>query len=139
MLKIPEIFQKVHYVASRIPGVDDQQNLSFGANCQVFAYAFLWYYGKFVPNYRSSELWADDEYTEEVTEFKPFDILLYHDKQDAYGAHVGVYVGQGRVLHLSKDHGIPKIERHHDLLKQKKYSCFIGAKRILNQKLTTAD
>lgn len=113
-----------------MPGSDNQSDLTFGANCQVFAYELLRVNGLNVPNDRSSELWADQNYSKEVTEFQPLDIMMYNNKPESYGAHVGVYVGDGMVLHLSLENGSPREEAHNDMLRNPKYACFIGAKRI---------
>ena len=122
-MDIPDRFKNVKYVASCSPGSKDDSDLTLGANCQVFAYNLLRDFGLNPPNYRSSELWGDSE-------FKPLDIMMYNDTTDSYGAHVGVYVGNGLVYHLSLSNGVPKFERHLDLLQQSKYRFFIGAKRI---------
>ncbi|WP_413701270.1 hypothetical protein ACLKMH_06160 [Psychromonas sp. KJ10-10] len=129
-LKIPEKFHNVKYVASRIPGVPNESDMSLGANCQVFAYNLLRALGLNPPTLRSSELWSESEFTTTVDDFKELDIMLYNKSQESYGAHLGIYVGHGIVYHLSKDNGIPKFEKHLDLLKQSKYSRFIGAKRV---------
>ncbi|MDW1637170.1 MULTISPECIES: hydrolase [unclassified Vibrio] len=129
-MDIPDRFKNVRYVSSRIPGCKDDSDLTLGANCQVFAYNLLRDFGLNPPNYRSSELWDDSEFSEVVIEFKPLDIMMYNDSTDSYGAHVGVYVGNGLVYHLSLSNGVPMLERHLDLLQQSKYQFFIGAKRI---------
>ncbi|MEO1450916.1 MAG: hydrolase [Bacteroidota bacterium] len=127
----PEFFQ-IPYNARQIPGGASLDDLSGGANCQVLAYAILRYFGYELPPFRSSELWADTEYTRIVEPpFEPLDIMLYHRHQEAFGAHVGLYWGEGKVLHLSKGNGLPAIEEHADLLQQEKYRCFIGAKRLV--------
>lgn len=131
MLGIPQVYYQVHYNSKRIPGVKQQENLSLGANCQVFAYAVLKYFGKSLPDFRSSELWDDDIFTLSVDKFWPLDIMLYHSVPKAYGAHVGLYLGDGKVLHLSRANRIPKIETHEQLVAQEKYQFFIGAKRVL--------
>lgn len=56
--------------------------------------------------------------------------MLYNNNPSAYGAHVGLYIGDGFIYHLSKENGIPKVEEHNKLLTQSKYIYFIGAKRI---------
>ncbi|ELA7318098.1 hydrolase [Vibrio alginolyticus] len=129
-MDIPDRFKNVRYVSSRIPGCKDDSDLTLGANCQVFAYNLLRDFGLNPPNYRSSVLWDDSEFSEVVTEFKPLDIMMYNDSTDSYGAHVGVYAGNGIVYHLSLSNGVPKFERHLDLLQQSKYRFFIGAKRV---------
>ena len=130
-IKMPDTFYDVEYKAERIPGVDNQSDLTLGANCQVFAYALLNENGLQVPNDRSSELWSDTSYSEFVTDFKPLDLMLYNPTNDAYGAHVGVYIGDGQVIHLSYANGKPEILPHAELLKHAKYRCFVGAKRLL--------
>jgi len=129
-MEIPDRFKNVKYVASRIPGAENEFDLTLGANCQVFAYNFLRDFGLNPPSYRSSELWADTEFSEVVTEFKSLDIMMYNNSSDPYGAHVGVYVGDGIVYHLSLSNNVPELERHLDLLQQSNYRFFIGAKRI---------
>ena len=129
-MDIPDRFKNVRYVSSRIPGCKDDSDLTLGANCQVFAYNLLKDFGLNPPNYRSSELWGDSEFSEVVTEFKPLDIMMYNDSTGSYGAQVGVYVGNGLVYHLSLSNGVPMFERHLDLLQQSRYQFFIGAKRI---------
>jgi hypothetical protein len=41
---------------------------------------------------------------------KPFDLVLLHDAPISWGAHVGVYLGKGLILHLSKKLGVPAVE-----------------------------
>ena len=86
-MDIPDRFKNVRYVSSRIPGCKDDSDLRLGANCQVFAYNLLRDFGLNPPNYRSSELWDDSEFSEVVIEFKPLDIMMYNDSTDSYGAH----------------------------------------------------
>ena len=131
MIEVPKSFMDVSYESSRIPGVENQADLTLGANCQVYIYALLNHFGKNIPNFRSSELWDDIVFTKKVSDFHALDIMMYNDSVNAYGAHVGLYLGDQRVVHLSKDNGIPKVELHDELIKQRKYSVFIGAKRIL--------
>jgi len=111
--------------------VEDQGNLALGANCQVFAYELLRFFGKTVPDYRSSDLWEDEDSTRKVADFEPLDFMVYNSKPEPYGAHIGVYIGDGNVIHLSKNNGIPKVEKHEALLAQEKYAIFIGAKRVI--------
>ncbi len=130
IIKIPKKFENVLYKTSRIPGVENESDLTKGANCQLFIYNILRYFGKEIPPFRSSELWTDTKFTNIVTTFKPLDIMLYNKTTDAYGAHIGLYIGEGKVFHLSKENGTPKYEKHSSLLKQQKYKFFIGAKRV---------
>ncbi|OAD18632.1 cell wall-associated hydrolase [Candidatus Thiomargarita nelsonii] len=130
--KIPKPFIHVKYNPQRIPGVENQVNLNLGANCQVYAYELLRYFGKNPPMYRSSELWRDSQYTAKTKNYKILDLMLYNKTPQSYGAHVGIYVGNGNVLHLSSDIGYPVIQKHEELILQEKYSCFIGAKRVIS-------
>jgi len=129
-IEIPQRFYDVSYNSSRIPGVKYQSNLSLGANCQVFAYELLKHFGKVIPPFRSSELWDDQIHTKKVERYEPLDIMLYHNEPKAFGAHVGIYIGEGKVFHLSSKVGTPEITTHDKLLLQECYSYFIGAKRI---------
>jgi cell wall-associated NlpC family hydrolase len=130
---IPEGFFEVEYQSSRIPGVAEQSDLSLGANCQLFAYALLRANGLSVPNFRSSELWCDDRYSERVTQFEPLDLMLYSDAGEAWGAHVGVYLGDGKIIHLSLENGRPQVIAHAAMLQIPRYAKFVGAKRIKRQ------
>lgn len=130
LFEIPENFVDVNYNPQRIPSVEDQSDLALGANCQVYAYELLRYFGKHPPMLRSSELWSDDRYTKKVESYEVLDLMLYNKSSESYGAHVGVYVGNGKVLHLSQDIGHPVIQSHNELLLNKKYLYFIGSKRM---------
>ncbi|MCI4667393.1 MAG: C40 family peptidase [Bacteroidia bacterium] len=127
---LPPDFFKIHYKGTIYPGVSFG-NILEGANCQVFAYEVLKLNGISIPPLRSSELWEDSAYTTRVNEPKPLDLVLLHKEPKAYGAHVGLYWGEGRVLHLSKANRFPKIERLDDMLKLDKYKFLIGFKRII--------
>ena len=130
--KIPSPFIDVTYNAQRIPEVGNENDvdLTLGANCQLYAYTLLRHFGKNPPALRSSELWSDRHYTKIVDIYEVLDLMLYNKTTEAYGAHVGVYVGEGKVLHLSYTIGYPVIQKHTELLAQEKYAVFIGAKRV---------
>ena len=130
MIQIPKKFFHVSYVAARIPGVNNASDINAGANCQLFAYEILRYFGHTIPDFRSSDLWEDDTCTITVDEFLPLDLMLYHRKPESYGAHVGLYLGNGKVIHLAQSMGKPEIIDHADFALQDKYACFIGAKRL---------
>ena len=127
---IPDKFFEVRYLGSRIPGVDNPSDFSLGANCQLFAYELLKENGLEVPNLRSSDLWEDVIYTETVDIIKPLDLMLYNRNDDPFGAHVGVYIGDGNIIHLSFLNKTAAIIQHKSMHENKKYSIFIGAKRI---------
>jgi lipoprotein Spr len=127
---IPEDLWRVPYVAARHPGTTAGYDVALGANCQLFAYALLARHGLFAPHQRSSELWKDRERTRKVTELLPLDLLLFNRTPDAFGAHVAVYLGDERAIHLSKAAGLPRVDTLRDFARQADYACFIGAKRV---------
>ncbi len=131
-IDIPQRFFDVEYKTDRIPGVKDPSDFSLGANCQVFAYELLRVNGMVPPNDRSSELWSDTCYSRKIlVDFEPLDIMLYSADGEAYGAHVGVYIGDGEIIHLSLQNGRSEIIEHEIMQENKKYRRFVGAKRIL--------
>ncbi len=127
---IPSIFLTIKYNPKQTPEVKSSP-FKHGANCQLFAYTLLSYYGYKIPPFRSSELWDDCQFTKKVSHLKPFDILMYSDNEEAWGAHIGLYLGDGKIIHLSKENTYPKIQTHQSMMEIKKYRHFIGAKRLI--------
>jgi hypothetical protein len=117
----------MRYDARCYPGSSFQ--LDGHGNCQTFAYAALRHFGRTVPDLRSSELWADREFTFETEPFAPLDIVLFNSSPNAFGAHLGIYVGCERVLHLSKQAGIPAVWTLDEFARNPRYCVRIGAKR----------
>ncbi len=132
-LVIPEIFFNTHYDGSKYPGSNTCTGIKNGANCQYFAYELLRHYCLHVPNLRSSNLWEDTSYTLKVSEFEPLDLLLFNRDESPYGAHVGVYIGASKVLHLSREIGRPAIWDLPEFKKYEKYFHLIGGKRIIQK------
>ena len=133
-IKIPERFQQVRYDHERYPGAPGVRGVVGGANCQQYAYEFLRVFGYNIPDFRSGDLWADTAYTECSKRAKPFDLVLVSHTPDPWGAHVGVYLGNGLVLHLSKKIGVPAIEPLQSMTRRAEYRYLIGFKRILTRK-----
>ncbi len=129
-IEIPERFRQVPYNGAHYPGSANSNGLKGGANCQQFAYELLRHFGLTVPDLRSRELWNDVAHTQQVKCLQPLDLLLWNKTADPYGAHVGVYIGEGRAIHLSKEHGTPVIEPLTRFPQNPLYRVFIGAKRI---------
>lgn len=129
-VNIPPVFYEVNYRSEIIPGIENPSDLALGANCQLFAYQLLRINGLNPNDDRSSELWNDTAYSRVVITFRPLDLMLYSESGVPYGAHVGVYLGEGKIIHLSKENGTPHITEHTDMLKNPRYSKFIGAKRV---------
>jgi cell wall-associated NlpC family hydrolase len=130
-IKIPERFHEIRYDPERYPGATRVRALVGGANCQQYAYEFLREFGFTIPDFRSSELWADTVHTVVSKRPEPFDLVLVHDKPDPWSAHAGVYLGNGLVLHLSQNIGVPAIESLKSLTQRAQYRYLIGFKRLL--------
>ncbi|RMB84858.1 hydrolase [Streptomyces shenzhenensis] len=136
--QLPAVFWTVPYVGSRYPGsseVADRPSLEEGANCQLFAYEVLRHFGPAPPDLRSSELWADTRATARVGVAQPLDLVLFNATDDAYGAHVGVWVNEGRVLHLCAETGRPVVWEMTEFATRPRYRVLIGIKRVVDRGL----
>jgi hypothetical protein len=129
---VPAYFYDVHYDGSRYPGTPG--SLKEGANCQKFAYELVRHYGRFVPDFRSSELWDDTKFTSFSYISEPLDLVLFNKNSKPWGAHVGVYLGANLVIHLAKEICVPAIWKLDEFAKRPQYACYIGVKRALFQK-----
>jgi murein DD-endopeptidase / murein LD-carboxypeptidase len=130
-ITIPERFQNVVYDPKCHPGAPGVRGVERGANCQQYAYEFVRAFGFIIPDLRSSDLWADIVSTQYSNQPKRFDVVLVHNAPDPWGAHVGVYLGNGHVLHLSKEIGAPAIESLQSMMRRAQYGYLIRFKRIL--------
>jgi cell wall-associated NlpC family hydrolase len=131
---IPVRFWSVPYVGSNFPATD--RMFEDGTNCQGFAYAVLRHFGLAVPDFRSSELWADNDITECVQCPLPLDLLLFNSTQNAFGAHLGICAGEDLVLHHSKGAGRPAIWHLAEFGACSRYRVFVGAKRVRARQAT---
>ncbi|MFD9457838.1 hydrolase [Streptomyces sp. NPDC059985] len=132
LASLPDAFWAVPYTGSRYPGspaVSRLPGLAPGANCQLFAYEVLRHFGRSVPPLRSSELWDDTLHTVRVTEPEFLDLLFFSAGTDPYGAHVGVWAGADKVLHLSSEVGRPALWSLADFAAHERYRVLLGAKR----------
>lgn len=130
-INLPDWLFNISYNGKIIPNGEQHDMLEVGANCQVFAYYLLREHGFYVPKYRSSELWADTEFSEVIlSNFQPFDILFFHKKQEAYGAHVAVYLGNNQAIHLSKRMNKPVIWSVESFYQYPEYQFLLGGKRF---------
>jgi hypothetical protein len=137
-LVIPDGFWDVSYEGARFPGAPGVTGLGAGANCQRFAYELLRHNGFVIGDLRSSELWDDTEYTTLVDEeLAPGDLLLFHNKPEAWGAHVAVHLGEGRAIHLARRIGRPAIWTLAEFAADPLYLYFIGAKRPIRREVST--
>jgi hypothetical protein len=136
VLALPAAFWAVRYVAARYPGspaVAERPGLADGANCQLYAYEVLRYFGLDPPFLRSSELWADTEATVRVPVARPLDLILVNFVADAWGAHVGVWAGDDAVLHLCAELGRPAVWSMSDFATRSRYRTVIGVKRVVRR------
>lgn len=87
------------YVGARYSGAAARGHLSQGGNCQLWAYELLACF------------------------------ILFNPSDDAWGAHVGVWVGRNRVAHLSKDVGYPVVWGLEEFSALERYRVVVGVKR----------
>ncbi len=121
---------QVPYQSAHYPGSPASNGLVGGANCQVFAYELLRHYGREIPDFRSSELWEDAQSTLRVETLEPLDLLLWNSHEQAWGAHVGVYLGENQAIHLAKEEGFPAVWPLAKFTTLERYQVLIGAKRV---------
>ncbi|WP_369255213.1 hydrolase [Streptomyces sp. R35] len=132
-LRLPERVWTTPYVGRRFPGsrsVAEKPGLTEGANCQFFAYEVLRHFGLDIPAWRSSDLWADTELTERVRVPRPLDLALFNADDTAWGAHVGVAAGEGKVLHLCREAGRPAVWTLEEFTARERYRTLLGFKRV---------
>lgn len=118
------------YAGERVPGQVPRGDLARGANCQLWAYEVLARFGLVVPDLRSDELWHDTSATMRVDVPQPPDLVLYNGRHDPYGAHVGLWTGEG-VAHLCKEGGRPAVWHEHEFTARPRYAVRVGFKRAM--------
>ena len=135
MLEIPDFFWTVEYNGSNFPRESSVYRLTDGANCQVFAYALLQHFGLTLPPLRSSELWADTRFTRQVSDYRPLDLMLFNRTDAAWGAHVALFVGENKAIHLSAATVTPVLWQLEDFAMRDEYAVLLGGKRVLESSL----
>lgn len=128
---LPAAFWDVPYDGDRYPGAVPRGEVHLGANCQLWAYEVLAHVGFAIPDLRSAELWRDTDATRVVLEPQPLDLVLFHDRAQAFGAHVGVVVSATEVAHLSKEVGRPAVWTFAQFAATPRFAQLIGFKRPL--------
>jgi len=131
MLELPDFVWTVVYNGANVPRDSVPYELTGGANCQIFAYAVLEHFGIAVPPLRSSELWSDTSFTRRVGDYRPLDLLLFNRTDAAWGAHVALFVGENKAIHLCASEGRPVIWRLEDFAMRDEYAVLLGGKRVL--------
>jgi hypothetical protein len=136
LAQLPAYYRTVRYVGARFPGslaVAGCPGVADGANCQLFAYEVLKHFALDPPMVRSRELWADTHMTARVLTARPLDLVLFNATNEAWGAHVGVWIGDGHVLHLSAEVGRPAVWPLSEFAERARYRSLIGIKRVLRR------
>ena len=128
---LPARFWDVPYDGARYPGAVRRGDMTEGASCHLFAYEVLAFFGFTIPDLRSDELWRDTEATVVVLEPRPLDLVLFHDREQAWGAHVGVVCSDSEVVHLAKEVGRPAVWPFAQFATTPRYANLIGFKRPL--------
>ena|SRR5271166_291156 len=110
VLKIPYESRSVRYNGAAHPAAPFA-GLSKGANCQRFVFELLRYFGYEIGPLRSSDLWKDQTYTRSIGRKRPLDILMFNRKNDPRGAHLALYLGNGRSIHVFGDNHSHQFDR----------------------------
>ena len=90
------------------------------------------HFGVPVPYLRSSNLWEDTQHTIAVLKYQPLDLLLFNPNHNAWGAHVAVYVGNDRAIHLSRRVGLAAVWPLAQFMEHPEYRVLLGARRALS-------
>jgi lipoprotein Spr len=103
------------------------------ANCQRFVFELLRHFGYEIGPMRSTELFADRQFTRTVRRMRPLDILMFNRDRIAWGAHLAVYLGEGRAIHLSKEVGVPAVWEISQFLVRERYRTLVAIKRPIRR------
>lgn len=125
---LPAEYWSVPYVGSRYPGNVPRGEFALGANCQLWAFEVLSFFGLSIPDLRSDDLWEDNVSTTLVDDPQPLDLVLCGRSSDPYGAHVGVWTGEA-TAHLCEEVGYPTTWTPAEFMARPRYASLIGFKR----------
>jgi lipoprotein Spr len=131
---VPPDFLRVRYEGARHPLARPGSISCEGANCQLFVFELLKHFGYEIAPMRSRELWEDRRFTRQVLhvrQMRPLDILLFNRERLGWGAHLALYLGEGRAIHLSKEVGRPAIWEVSEFSRHERYRTLVGIKRPL--------
>lgn len=128
LLDLPAQYWEVPYVAARYPGSVPRGDVHRGANCQLWAYEVLAWFGFAMPDLRSDDLWNDTTSTRHVSKPEALDLVLYSADGNPHGAHVGLWTGHA-VAHLCHEVGRPSVWAQSDFDARPRYAVQIGFKR----------
>lgn len=128
---VPASYWEVPWDGDRYPGAVPRGELLQGADDNLFAYELLALFGKRVPDLRSAELWRDTAATRVVLSPEPLDLVLFHDREQAFGAHCGVVCSETEVVHLCPEVGRPAVWTFAQFAATPRYRHVVGYKRPL--------
>jgi hypothetical protein len=128
---IPDPYWDVPWDPTRYPGAVPRGELLAGADSNLFAYELLALFGKRIPDLRSAELWRDTDATKVVLVPEPLDLVLFHDREQAFGAHCGVVCSSTEIVHLCKEVGRPAVWTFAQFAATPRYAHVVGYKRPL--------
>jgi hypothetical protein len=128
---VPAAFWEVPWDGARHPGAVPRGQLALGADANLFAYELLALFGKRIPDLRSAELWRDTDATKVVLTPAPLDLVLFHDREQAFGAHCGVVCSGTEVVHLCKEVGRPAVWTFEQFARTPRFAHVVGVKRPL--------
>jgi hypothetical protein len=120
---------RVRYDGVRHPLAGPGSIFREGANCQRFVFELLRHFGYEVGPMRSSELYADRRFTRSVRRMRALGLLMFNRNAISWGAHLALYIGDGRAIHLSKEVGKPVIWEVAEFSKHERYRTLVGVKR----------
>jgi hypothetical protein len=125
---LPAHISAMRFDGASFPGARARSGLG---NCQTFAFAVLRHFSRTIPDFRSSNLWEDSDYTCVPDTPEPLDLALFNHEARSFGAHVGVFAGGDEVLHLSRCIGYPVIWTLARFAEIPAYRTIIGFKRTI--------
>jgi lipoprotein Spr len=133
IVTVPRNYMRVRYAGAHHPRARPRSIFREGANCQLFVFELLKHFGYEIAPMRSSELWADGRFTRRVLNMRPLDILMFNRDRSGWGAHLALYLGEGRAIHLSKQVGRPAVWEVTEFSRHEKYRTLVGIKRPMRQ------
>ena len=132
--RVPSRFFRVRYNGAAHP-LANVSGLSSGANCQRFVFELLKHFGYEIAPMRSSELCEDRTFTQRVLRIRALDILMFNRDESAWGAHLALYLGKGRAIHLAKAIGRPVVWEVPDFFAFERYRVLVAIKRPIRWRL----
>ncbi len=132
-LTVPRKFLGVSYNGARHPLARPRSIFREGANCQLFVFELLRNFGYQVGPMRSSELAADRRFTRSVRRVRALDILMFNRDSRSWGAHLALYLGNRRAIHLGQEIGRPAIWSLEEFLERERYRSLIAIKRPIQK------